>query len=99
MNQTYSVGINFCNCHPETCCCNRYAIFENKDGKMVKHSTHYAEKTAKEIAASLNSTVKQKHSKVEYVIIKKEDLRSLTFSFEGRKRLEKLLDTAMPWYC
>lgn len=29
----YIVVSNYCNCHPETCCCDDLAIVDNKTGK------------------------------------------------------------------
>lgn len=49
----YTVGRNHCDCHPETCCCDPWAIF-GRGGK--KHSTHFARSTADEIAAALNKS-------------------------------------------
>ena len=47
----YEVRFNSCGCHPETCCCNDWAIFST-DGK--KHSTHFTRQLADQIAAALN---------------------------------------------
>lgn len=47
----YHVDVNRCKCHPETCCCNDWAIFD-KDGK--RHSAHHTEKLANEFCDLLN---------------------------------------------
>lgn len=47
----YHVRPNWCNCHPETCCCNDWAVHApNGD----KHSTYRHEEIAEEIADLLN---------------------------------------------
>jgi hypothetical protein len=28
----FKVEINYCNCHPETCCCHDYKIVDTEDG-------------------------------------------------------------------
>ena len=47
----YTVGPNHCRCHPETCCCDDWAIF-NPD--RSKHSTHYSKEHADEYCFLLN---------------------------------------------
>jgi hypothetical protein len=47
----YRVVPNWCNCHPETCCCNDWAIVTNRD---TKHSTHFDQTQAINIAEALN---------------------------------------------
>ena len=47
----YTVGVNHCNCHPETCCCDAWAVF-GRAGK--KHSTHFVRSTAEQTADALN---------------------------------------------
>lgn len=49
----YHVRSNWCRCHPETCCCNDWAV-HSPDGK--KHSTYFHQKTADEVAYVLNET-------------------------------------------
>ncbi len=49
----YQVGQNTCNCHPDTCCCDDYAIYDTKNG-YLKHSTHFSETVAQEITDALN---------------------------------------------
>lgn len=48
----YKVERNYCNCHPETCCCPDWAIIDTTDG--LKYDSHNSETTAREIAAALN---------------------------------------------
>jgi hypothetical protein len=50
----FHVRVNYCKCHPETCCCNDWAVFD-PNGK--KHSTFFAEDTAHEVADALNLKV------------------------------------------
>ena len=47
----YEVRLNFCNCHPETCCCNTWAVYQ-PDG--TKHSTFCYRSEAYEVAQNLN---------------------------------------------
>ena len=47
----YHVRTNYCRCHPETCCCNDWAV-HGPDGE--KHSTHFHEETAGLVAEALN---------------------------------------------
>jgi hypothetical protein len=30
----FKVEINYCDCHPETCCCRDYKIVDTKDGSV-----------------------------------------------------------------
>lgn len=48
----YKVLPNSCRCHPETCCCNDWAIFTG-DGE--KHSSYFHIEIAEEVVAALNS--------------------------------------------
>lgn len=50
---TYQVRPNFCNCHPETCCCNNWAIYR-QDGS--KFSTFFDKADAEKVATALNVT-------------------------------------------
>ncbi len=47
----YHVRSNWCRCHPETCCCNDWAVHA-PDGE--KHSTYFHRETADEVAEALN---------------------------------------------
>jgi hypothetical protein len=53
MPAEYVVKPNRCNCHPETCGCNPWAIFRGSH----KHSTHYHKEVAEQIAGALNSSI------------------------------------------
>lgn len=48
---TYKVVPNWCNCHPETCCCNSWKIVNEND---EKHSTHYSKDKAELFTTLLN---------------------------------------------
>ena len=48
----FTAARNHCNCHPETCCCKDWAVF-NPDGR--KHSTHHEKVTAQQVADALNA--------------------------------------------
>lgn len=48
----YKVGVNYCNCHPETCCCNDWAIYNEND---EKYSTFFRKEVALEICELLNN--------------------------------------------
>lgn len=60
MNKTitpngYAVYPNYCQCHPETCCCSPWVIYKNVKGyPKHKHSTYIKQETAEEVAAALN---------------------------------------------
>lgn len=47
----YSVEVNHCKCHPETCCCNDWRVV-NTDGDKI--STHFYREDAERVAAMLN---------------------------------------------
>lgn len=47
---SYSVKRNSCSCHPETCCCNDWAVYKDTE----KHSTYFDKKTAEEVCKALN---------------------------------------------
>lgn len=47
----YTVKINYCTCHPETCCCNKWVVI---DTNGEKHSTYFHKNTAQEVAEALN---------------------------------------------
>ena len=59
---SYEVIPNRCKCHPETCCCNDWAVYYN-DGKDIyfdlrkenKHSTHFRKDVAELVARALNT--------------------------------------------
>jgi len=55
----FEVKRNLCNCHPETCCCNDWAIF--KSG--IKHSTYFNKRVAEDVAEALN--IREKLNPVE----------------------------------
>jgi hypothetical protein len=48
---TYTVEVNTCQCHPETCACNDWRVV-TKGGRKV--STHYLKEDAERMAAALN---------------------------------------------
>jgi hypothetical protein len=48
----YQVVPNQCSCHPETCCCDDWAIFENGSKKLTMHRKEDAD----EYAATLNKS-------------------------------------------
>lgn len=48
----YYVDVNFCNCHPETCSCDQYAVYYPLSSK--KYSSFYSKNKAQEIADILN---------------------------------------------
>ena len=47
----YVVKPNWCRCHPETCCCDDWAIY---DGDEL-YSTYFRESEASEVCAELNN--------------------------------------------
>jgi hypothetical protein len=47
------VRMNHCNCHPETCCCNDYAVYVGDK----KHSTHFRKEVAELVARALNANI------------------------------------------
>lgn len=49
----YRVGRNWCNCHPETCCCEPWGVFES--GEKRPFSTHYFKADADTVANALNT--------------------------------------------
>lgn len=48
----YHVKTNYCRCHPETCCCDDWAVY-GPDGE--KRSTHFHKETAELVAEALNA--------------------------------------------
>ena len=50
MNDVYRLEKNGCNCNPETCNCNDWAIYTGK----TKHSTYFDRKVAEEVCDALN---------------------------------------------
>lgn len=54
--EIFKVVGNGCNCHPETCCCDDYAIVNVKTKE--KHSTYFREETAEEVCGLLNNREK-----------------------------------------
>ena len=59
----YQVKPNWCRCHPETCCCDHWAIV-NPDGS--KHSTHYAKEHADEYCQLMNANKRLKqHEEIQ----------------------------------
>lgn len=55
IKQEYQVKPNSCNCHPETCCCNDWAVYSTGG---EKHSTHFKREVAELVVEALNT----KHS-------------------------------------
>jgi hypothetical protein len=49
---TYYVERNYCNCHPETCCCNGYAIYSNTDEKI---GSYFSKKDAEIVCNEMNN--------------------------------------------
>lgn len=47
----FKVENNWCNCHPETCCCNPYKVVNTQTGKTV--ATVYLYEDAMELADAL----------------------------------------------
>lgn len=56
MAEQYCVSTNRCLCHPETCCCNKWAVYNPYGGK---HSTHYKKETAELVTKALNKQDKE----------------------------------------
>lgn len=54
----YEVRSNTCNCHPETCCCDPWAVFHNDE----KHSTHFRKEAAEQLAELLNQQPGKLHA-------------------------------------
>ena len=48
----YLVEVNRCNCHPETCCCNDWVLYD-PDGEKI--TTFFHKKDAEKLADTLNS--------------------------------------------
>lgn len=48
----FEVDGNKCDCHPDLCSCDDWAIYKNGD----KHSTYFDLETAKEVCNALNNT-------------------------------------------
>ena len=49
---SYHVRTNYCQCHPETCCCNDWAVHDHNG---EKHSTYFYRKDADGVANDLNN--------------------------------------------
>lgn len=49
--KTYSVKMNRCSCHPETCCCDDWVVV---DSNGERFGTYFRETDAKETAVYLN---------------------------------------------
>lgn len=47
----YHVRLNQCNCHPETCACNDYAIYDKHGEKL---GTFFDESEAERMASLMN---------------------------------------------
>jgi hypothetical protein len=47
----YHVRKNMCNCHPETCCCMPFAVFD-RNNELI--STHFTKDIANHYAKLLN---------------------------------------------
>ncbi len=50
----FKVEINYCNCHPETCCCDDYRIIDTKKG--IKYITGNSKATLQEICDLKNAS-------------------------------------------
>ena len=37
IDNIYTVKLNYCKCHPETCSCNDWAIYDIKNEKVSSH--------------------------------------------------------------
>lgn len=47
----YQVKLNFCKCHPETCCCDPYNVVDRNETKVA---TFYRKEDAISLADKLN---------------------------------------------
>lgn len=47
------VGINICNCHPDTCGCPDWAVYVG----TINHSTHFKKEVAQLVANALNKGI------------------------------------------
>lgn len=54
MKKLYTFGPNYCDCHPETCCCDKWAIYKPNGEKYV---TVYMKATAEDLTEALNKGV------------------------------------------
>ena len=52
----YHVRKNYCQCHPETCCYNDWAVFEPSD---EKHTSHFHRDVTETFAKLLNREMEQ----------------------------------------
>ncbi len=48
---TYHVRLNWCRCHPETCCCNDWAVHSPSGEKL---STYFHKSDADDVAEAMN---------------------------------------------
>lgn len=53
MSDTHEVRYNYCDCHPETCCCNPWALFYKVTGKKI--ATFYNKSDADSLREELNA--------------------------------------------
>lgn len=54
----YIIRPNWCNCHPETCCCDDYVIWDTKKNKKLM--TIFNLSTAEHVIKKLNKKAKKK---------------------------------------
>ncbi len=53
MKEKYYVAPNHCNCHPETCCCDDWAIYDSEDDQVFE--TFFRKEEAEYRIAELKS--------------------------------------------
>lgn len=53
MNTNYEVRRNYCDCHPETCCCNPWVLYYKATGQKVV--TCYNRSDAVSLCEKLNA--------------------------------------------
>lgn len=52
MNIDYEVRRNYCDCHPETCCCKPWGLFHKVTGEKI--ATFYSKSDAVSLCEKLN---------------------------------------------
>lgn len=64
----YTVRPNWCNCHPETCCCNDWAVYKGNE----KITTFYARAKADEYVKELNDneTLRKQNAELKELVHK-----------------------------
>lgn len=72
----WSVEPNYCDCHPETCCCNPWVLLTPES---IKHSSYFKKSEALEVAEAMNAVVAAKRSEVIAYLVVIEGERILTF--------------------